>query len=85
LPKHFGRRRQPNKNGGRPERIEILLMKHRAPTDADDRRRRLDNFVDHLGLSSAKTSFTLGCEYLGYRPACSLGDQFIGIDALAAE
>jgi len=60
-------------------------MKHRAPTDADDRRGRLDNFVDRLGLSSAKTGFTLGCEYLGDRQACSLSDPLIGIDALTAE
>ena len=85
LVEDFRWRRQPNENGDRSERVEILLMEHRAPTDADDRRRLLHNFSDRLRLPPAKTGLTLGCEYLGDRPACSFCDQLIGIDALTAE
>jgi len=60
-------------------------MEHRAPTDANDRRRILYSFSNCLRFSLAKPGLTLGCEYLGDRPACSLGDQLIGIDALPAE
>jgi hypothetical protein len=85
LVEDFRWRRQPNKNGNRSERVEILLIEHRSSADANDRRRLLHYFSNRLRLSSAKTGFTLGCEYLGDRPACSLGDQLIGIDALTAE
>jgi len=60
-------------------------MKHRAPADTDYHMPLLHNFSDGLRFALAKPRLALGGEYLDDRPTCSLGDQFIGIDALAAE